>query len=67
VIGLTLDDFRRIPHVVGVAGGGAKLGAIRGALEGKLIHVLITDNVTVLKLLEEKGPASPARPKRRNR
>jgi DNA-binding transcriptional regulator LsrR (DeoR family) len=67
VIGLTLEDFRRIPHVVGVSGGAAKLGAIRGALEGKLIHVLITDNVTVLKLLEDKGAAVPARPKRKTR
>jgi DNA-binding transcriptional regulator LsrR (DeoR family) len=67
VVGLTLDDFRRIPHVVGVAGGAAKLRAIRGALEGKLIHVLITDNVTVLKLLEETSATSPPRPKRRNR
>jgi DNA-binding transcriptional regulator LsrR (DeoR family) len=67
VIGLTLDDFRRIPHVVGVAGGAAKLGAIRGALEGKLIHVLITDNVTVLKLLEERAAAAPPRQKKRNR
>ena len=67
VIGLTLEDFRRVPHVVGVSGGAAKLGAIRGALEGKLIHVLITDNVTVLKLLEDRGAASPARPKRKTR
>ena len=67
VIGLTLEDFRRIPHVVGVSGGAAKLGAIRGALEGRLIHVLITDNVTVLKLLEERGSASPARLKRKGR
>jgi DNA-binding transcriptional regulator LsrR (DeoR family) len=67
VIGLTLDDFRGIPHVVGVAGGAAKLEAIRGALEGKLIHVLVTDNVTVLKLLEERSAASPSRPRRRNR
>lgn len=67
VIGLTLDDFRRVPHVVGVAGGAAKLGAIRGALEGKLIHVLITDNITVLKLLEEKSIASLPRLRRRNR
>ena len=67
VIGLTLEDFRIIPHVVGVAGGAAKLDAIRGALEGKLIHVLITDNVTVLKLLEGSGTDTPVRPKRRSR
>jgi DNA-binding transcriptional regulator LsrR (DeoR family) len=64
VIGLTLEEFRAIPHVVGVAGGAAKLRAIRGALEGKLIDVLITDNVTVRTLLEEKAVASRVGQKR---
>ncbi len=58
VVGLALDEFRRIPHVVGIAGGAAKLDAIRGALEGKLVDVLITDHVTAQKLLEETPPRS---------
>jgi DNA-binding transcriptional regulator LsrR (DeoR family) len=64
VVGLDLEGFRAIPHVVGVAGGAAKLAAIRGALAGKLVHVLVTDHVTAQKLLEsdirpaeKKGPA----------
>jgi DNA-binding transcriptional regulator LsrR (DeoR family) len=52
VIGVSLDEFRAVPHVVGIAGGAAKLEAIRGALEGKLVNVLITDHVTVQRLLE---------------
>jgi DNA-binding transcriptional regulator LsrR (DeoR family) len=52
VVGLSLEDFRAIPHVVGIAGGAAKLDAIRGALEGKLVDVLITDHVTAQKLLD---------------
>ena len=50
VIGLTLDEIKQIDHVVGVAGGSVKLKAIRGALQGKLVDVLITDHVTAQKL-----------------
>ncbi|MCX7039906.1 MAG: sugar-binding transcriptional regulator [Spirochaetes bacterium] len=61
VVGLALEDFRRIPHVVGIAGGAAKLDAIRGALEGKLVNVLITDHVTAQRLLE--GDIQPPEPR----
>ncbi len=53
VIGLTLDEIRQIGHVVGVAGGAAKLKAIQGALKGKLIDVLVTDDVTAQYLLQD--------------
>jgi DNA-binding transcriptional regulator LsrR (DeoR family) len=53
VIGLTLDEIKQIPHVVGLAGGSAKLDAIRGALAGKLVDMLITDHVTAQNLLKE--------------
>jgi DNA-binding transcriptional regulator LsrR (DeoR family) len=53
VIGLSLEELRRIAHVVGIAGGAAKREAIRGALEGKLINVLITDHITVQRLLDD--------------
>jgi DNA-binding transcriptional regulator LsrR (DeoR family) len=52
VIGLSLEEFRAIPHVVGIAGGAAKLNAIRGALEGTLVNVLVTDHRTAQRLLE---------------
>lgn len=42
-IGLTLDDLRRVPTSVLVAGGTEKLDAIRGALRGGYFNVLITD------------------------
>lgn len=54
VIGLTLDDIRRIETVVGVAGGEAKLDAIRGALDGSLVDVLVTDHVTGQRLLDDR-------------
>jgi DNA-binding transcriptional regulator LsrR (DeoR family) len=61
VVGIALEDFRRIPHVVGVAGGAAKLEAIRGALQGKLVDVLITDHITAQRLLE--GDIKPTEPR----
>ena len=56
VIGLSLEQLRRVPRAVGVAGGVEKLDAIRGALEGRLINVLITDRFTAERLL-----ATPSR------
>ncbi|RPJ27631.1 MAG: sugar-binding transcriptional regulator [Chloroflexi bacterium] len=46
IIGIDLDHLRQIPRVVGVAGGTNKIGPIRAALRGKLLDVLITDQVT---------------------
>lgn len=51
VIGINLDQLKKIPRVVGVAGGSAKLNAIRGALRGGLLDVLITDKDTAASLL----------------
>jgi DNA-binding transcriptional regulator LsrR (DeoR family) len=52
LIGITLNEFKEIKHTVGIAGGEQKLTAIRGALKGGLIKVLITDHITATKLLE---------------
>jgi DNA-binding transcriptional regulator LsrR (DeoR family) len=41
-------------HVIGVAGGDHKVDAIKGALRGKYIHSLITDEKTALKLLDKE-------------
>lgn len=51
-IGIDLDDVRRIPHVVSVAGGMDKLEAIRAALRGRLVDVLITAENVARALLE---------------
>ncbi|MGW8144892.1 MAG: sugar-binding transcriptional regulator [Anaerolineales bacterium] len=51
VIGLTLDEIQKIERVVGVAGGEAKVSAIRGALAGGLVDVLITDQITAQQVL----------------
>jgi DNA-binding transcriptional regulator LsrR (DeoR family) len=50
VIGMTLEGLRRVKRVVAVAGGHRKLAAIRGALEGGWMNVLITDRFTAERL-----------------
>jgi DNA-binding transcriptional regulator LsrR (DeoR family) len=50
VIGLTLDEIKRIERVIGVAGGAAKVSAIR-ALAGRLVDVLVTDQITAQQVL----------------
>lgn len=51
LVGVTLDEIAQIPLTVCVAGGEGKLDAIRGALSGSLIDVIITDHVTAQTLL----------------
>jgi DNA-binding transcriptional regulator LsrR (DeoR family) len=53
VISMDLDQLRSVRRVVGVAGGRRKLAAIRGALAGKLVTVLITDLVCAQQLVTE--------------
>lgn len=53
VIGLTLNELKKIPRIVGVAGGSAKLDAIYAALQASLINVLVTDHLTARALLEK--------------
>ena len=56
IIGLDLAQIKRIPRVVGVAGGDGKYEVIRGAVRGNLVDVLITDENTATRLLQEKVP-----------
>ncbi|MFB0710740.1 sugar-binding transcriptional regulator [Buttiauxella noackiae] len=51
VIGMELSQVRDCPHVVALAGGSDKANAIRGALHGGYIDVLITDYPTACQLL----------------
>jgi len=53
IIGMTLEQIKQVPKVVGVSGGPDKLPAIRAALRGQLINVLITDSATAEGLLED--------------
>ena len=51
VVSMTLEELRRVRRAVGIAGGQRKLPAIRGALRGRWINVLITDRFTAQRLL----------------
>lgn len=52
VIGMELDQLKKVKRAVGIAGGKQKVNAIRGALRGQLINVLITDRLTAEHLLQ---------------
>ena len=51
-IGIELSDLAQIPKVVGVAGGLHKAEAILGALRGRFLDVVVTNELTALRLLE---------------
>lgn len=52
IIGLALDDYRKIKKLVGIAAGPEKYEVVRSTLLGKYIKVLITDENIGMKLLE---------------
>ena len=51
-IGMSIDQLRRMPNVVGVAGGPDKVEAIAGVLRGGYLDVLVTDEDVADLLLE---------------
>ncbi len=51
VIGIDHESIRRIDTVIGVAGGAVKAQAIHGALKGRYVNVLITDEAAARRLL----------------
>ena len=51
IIGLNLDELKRIKHKVAIAFGPYKTRAIMGALKGSLLNVLITDEETAKEIL----------------
>ena len=57
-IGIELADLARIPKVVGVAGGLHKAEAILGALRGGFLDVMVTNELTALRLLELERQAA---------
>ncbi len=53
IIGLTLDEIRHIPRVIGVGGGTAKHEVVEAALQSGLLDVLVTDRGTAEAVLSE--------------
>ncbi len=60
VIGITLDEVKAAKRVVAVAGGPAKTAAIRGALSGGYVDVLVTDYLTAERLVADRSGVRPA-------
>jgi DNA-binding transcriptional regulator LsrR (DeoR family) len=53
LVSIELEQLKRVDRVIGMAGGTRKYPAIRGALRGGLINILITDTCTAERLLRE--------------
>jgi hypothetical protein len=70
VVSITPSDLRHVPRRIGVAGGTSKYRAIRAALRGGWVNVIVTDLDTARGLAEDtEGPLIterdlPAREKR---
>lgn len=50
VIGISLQQLQQVKRTVGVAGGTRKFAAIKGALRGRWVNVLITDRFMAERL-----------------
>ena len=53
LIGITRSELSKVPRRIGVAGGARKFSAIRGALRGGWVNVLITDLELAHRLAED--------------
>jgi DNA-binding transcriptional regulator LsrR (DeoR family) len=57
VVSITPADLRHVPRRIGVAGGASKYRAIRAALRGAWVNVIITDLDTARGLVADAdGP-----------
>jgi len=52
IIGITQEDLLKVPIRLGVAGSEEKAEAIFGALRGRYVNTLVTENITAAKVLE---------------
>ena len=53
VISMSLEQLRKTPKVIAVTSGKNRARAILGAIKGKLIDSLVTDNETAAEILIE--------------
>ena len=57
-LGLPLEDIKKKPYSIVVAGGQEKLSIIRAGLNGRCFNVLVTDEWTARQLINEKLEAA---------
>lgn len=53
VVSMKLDQLKKVNRAIGIAGGSRKFEAIRGALKGGFINVLVTDSCTAKNLIND--------------
>ena len=53
VFGIKLESLKKVKRVVGISAGEEKVDAIKGALRGKLVNVLVTNSKTAKLLLDD--------------
>lgn len=52
VAAMRLEDIRKVPNKIGIAGGERKVEAVLGAIKGGYINILITDTECAQKMIE---------------
>ena len=52
IVSMPIEVLKKVPYIIGVAGGKLKAEAILGALRGKYINILITDDTAAQKVLK---------------
>src|SRR5262249_54089046 len=58
-VGIRLSDLAAAPLSIGCASGSEKVASIVGALTGRYLNVLVTDELTAVGVLESIGEGSP--------
>jgi DNA-binding transcriptional regulator LsrR (DeoR family) len=53
VVSMSLEQLQKVDRAIAVAGGSRKYQAIRGALRGKLVNIIVTDRCTAEQLTQE--------------
>ena len=52
IFSIPVDTLKKVPYSIGVAGGKIKAEAMLGALRGKFVNILITDDTAAKRMLE---------------
>jgi deoxyribonucleoside regulator len=51
ILGISLEQIKKVPEVIGIAGGKEKAAAIHAAIKARYISSLVTDNLTAMQLM----------------
>ena len=54
IIGMSLNQLKKVRNVMAVAGGEQKIDAIYSALKGRFVNIIVTDHKTAEKILEKE-------------